>query len=70
MSILRLYVDDLLITGRNEGHITGFKSELMKGFKMTDLSLMTYFQSIVFHNSKKGLLMNQVRYALEISKKL
>lgn len=36
---------------------------------MTDLGLMTYLLSIEFYKSKKGLLMHQRRYLLEILKK-
>lgn len=69
MIILFLYVDDLLITDSNEGYISKFKGGLMKKFEMTDLGHMTYFFGIDFHKSKKGLLMHQRRYALEILKK-
>lgn len=41
----------------------------MKEFEMTGLCCMTYFLGIEFHKSKKGLLMRQRRYALEILKK-
>lgn len=54
MIILCLYVDDLLITGRNEGYIIEFKGDLMKEFEMIDLGLMTYFLGIEFHKSEKG----------------
>ncbi|XP_050896265.1 uncharacterized mitochondrial protein AtMg00810-like [Lathyrus oleraceus] len=41
----------------------------MTKFEMTDLGLITYFLGIEFHKFKKGLLMHQRRYALEILKK-
>lgn len=69
MIILRFYVGDLLIIGRDENFFFKFKIGLMKEFEMTDLGLMTYFLSIEFYNSKKRLLMPQTRYALEILKK-
>ncbi|XP_050890732.1 uncharacterized protein LOC127096165 [Lathyrus oleraceus] len=59
-------VDDLLIIGSNEKCISKFKSELMEEFNMNNLGLMTYFLGIEFHKSKRGLLMHQRRYALEI----
>lgn len=64
--IICIYVDDLLITSNNEGYITEFNGDLMKEFEMTGLGLMTYFISIEFHKSEKGLLIHQSRYALEI----
>lgn len=67
--ILCLYVDDYLITGRNGKWILKFKSELMKEFEMTNLSLMTYFLGIKFHKSERGLFMHQRMYALDILKK-
>lgn len=69
MIILCLYVEDLLITGINIKCILNFKSELTKEFEMTDLGLMTYFLGIEFHKSKRGVLIHQRRYALEINKK-
>lgn len=62
-------LDDLLIMGSDEGCIFKFKGKIIKEFEMTGLGLMTYFLSIKFYKSKKGLLMYQRRYALEILKK-
>lgn len=67
--ILCLYVDDLLIMGNNEGYTTEFKTNLMKEFEMTNIGLMTYFLGIEFHKYRKGILMHQRRYVLEILKK-
>lgn len=62
-------MDNLLITGNNEGCIYKFKTELMKEFEMINLGPMTYFLGINFHKSKKRLVMHQRRHALEILKK-
>lgn len=70
MISLCLSMDDLLITGNNQGCIYKLKDELMKEFEMTDLNHMTYFFDIEFHKSKKGLLMHQRRHAFEILKNL
>ena len=51
VTILCLYIDDLLMTGNNRKCI---KSELMKEFEMYELGLMTYFIGIEFHKSKRG----------------
>lgn len=67
--ILCLHVDDLLITGSHDKSVSRFKSELMREFEMTDLGVMNYFLDIEFHKSKVGLLMHQMRYALDILKK-
>ena len=41
--IVSLYVDDLLLTGNNARPVEDFKQEMMKGFEMIDLRLMTFF---------------------------
>ncbi|PNX79093.1 putative copia-type polyprotein [Trifolium pratense] len=67
--VICLYVDDLLITGSNESYISEFKSDLRKGFEMTDLGHMTYFLGIEFLRNEQGILMHQTRYASEILKR-
>ncbi|XP_058761878.1 uncharacterized mitochondrial protein AtMg00810-like [Vicia villosa] len=62
-------MDDLLITSSCENSISRFKKELMSEFEMTDLGIMRYFFGIEFQRSKMGLLMHQMRYALEILKR-
>lgn len=69
MAILCLYIDDLFITGSNEEYIGELMSDLMKEFEMTYLGHIVYFLGIEFHKNKKGLLLHQKRYALEILKK-
>jgi len=44
--ILVMYVDDLIITGNNDDHITHMKKELHAGFKMTDLGLLHYYLGV------------------------
>ncbi|MCO5568999.1 hypothetical protein L7F22_022704 [Adiantum nelumboides] len=46
--IVVLYVDDLLITGPNEGHIAEFKADLNATFKMKDLGLLHHYLGIQF----------------------
>ncbi|MCO5610037.1 hypothetical protein L7F22_064272 [Adiantum nelumboides] len=46
--IVVLYVDDLLITGPNEGHIVEFKADLNATFKMKDLGLLHHYLDIQF----------------------
>lgn len=66
--ILCINMDDLLITGNDEFCISKFKPEPMKEIEMNDLGLMADFLGIEFYKFKKGLLMHQIRYALEILK--
>ncbi|GAU32405.1 hypothetical protein TSUD_220940 [Trifolium subterraneum] len=67
--ILCLYVDDLLITGRNEAHIREFKVDMMREFEMTDLGHISYFLGIEFQRTSGGLILHQKKYASEILKR-
>ncbi|KAK2359746.1 putative mitochondrial protein [Trifolium repens] len=67
--VLCLYVDDLLITGSDEGCISEFKEELKREFEMTDLGHISYFLGIEFLRTENGILLHQSRYASEILKK-
>jgi hypothetical protein len=44
--VVRVYVDDLIITGANNSSIKKFKAEMSKVFKMSDLGLLTYYLGI------------------------
>ena len=66
MVIILVYVDDLLITGNNEVLIQEAKDILHHNFKMKNLGELRYFLGIEFARSKKGILMNERRYALEL----
>lgn len=59
ITLLLLYVDDLLITCNNEDTIDNIKHKLTKRYEMSDLgSLGTYLQ-VEFLSTKQGILMNQ-----------
>jgi len=59
--ILCLNVDDLLIRGSSEAHISEFIKDMMRRFEMTDLGHISYFPGIEFHRSSRGLLVHQRR---------
>ncbi|XP_018625624.1 uncharacterized mitochondrial protein AtMg00810-like [Nicotiana tomentosiformis] len=65
-----VYVDDLLITGNNLHIIRQVRKELQERFKMNDLGELKYFLGIEFSRSKKGILMCQRKYALELVSEL
>lgn len=44
--LVRVYVDDLFITGSCVDDITEFKSQMMNLFSMTDLRLLSYYLRI------------------------
>ena len=67
--VVSLYVDDLLITGSSERLIDGFKQDMMQGFEMYDLGLMTYFLGMEITQGKDEFFICQKKYAKEILKK-
>nr|KYP69348.1 Retrovirus-related Pol polyprotein from transposon TNT 1-94 [Cajanus cajan] len=64
-----LYVDDLLVTGSNQGMVVDFKRSMMEEFEMTDLGHLSYFLGIEFKKTEKGIVMHQCKYATDILKK-
>lgn len=67
--ILSLYVDDLLVTGKNEEMILAFKEEMKKRVEMTDLGLMNYFLGMEVNQCEDGIFISQTKYAREIVKR-
>ena len=67
--IVSLYVDDLLLTRNNARLVEDFKQEMMKGFEMTDLGLMTFFLGMEIKQAEHEVFICQKKYAKEILKK-
>ena len=44
--IMGMYVDDLIITGGDMEALGRFKREMLKNFKMSDLSMLSYYLGI------------------------
>ncbi|KAI9180399.1 hypothetical protein LWI28_004458 [Acer negundo] len=63
---LLIYVDDILITGNDPVSIAATKKFLHSHFHLKDLGNLKYFLSIEVSTSKKGILLSQRKYALEI----
>lgn len=65
MTLVLIYVYDMLITGSSLLLIEEAKNQLKQAFKMKDLGELN-FLGIEFFRSKKGILMHQRKYALEL----
>ena len=59
--IVYLYVDDLQVTGSNEGEIEEFKKKMKKEFEISDLRLLSYFLGIEFKTIDNGTMMHQTK---------
>jgi len=60
------YVDDIILAGNNKEEIERVKEALNKTFKIKDLGDLRYFLGFEVVRSKKGIMMNQRKYALEL----
>lgn len=64
-----LYVDDILLIGSCTSEINKFKKVMMNAFDMVDLGNMVYFLEMDILHSKKGIIIHQLKYELELLKK-
>jgi Reverse transcriptase (RNA-dependent DNA polymerase) len=64
--ILIMYVDDIVLTGNNLAEMKRLKASLVKEFKMKDLGELRYFLGIEVARSKKGVVLSQQRYVLDL----
>jgi hypothetical protein len=44
--LVGVYVDDLIITGADEGKVEAFKAQMKKAFNMSDLGLLCFYLSV------------------------
>ena len=66
ISILIVYVDDIIITGNNVKEIKDLEQHLTKNFDVKQLGPLKYFLGIEFARSSEGILMTQKKYILEL----
>lgn len=66
ISIILVYVDDILITGNNSNFTTSVINQLKSKFAMKELGLLSYFLGIEAHKNSHGTLLNQTKYAKDI----
>lgn len=67
--IVSLYVDDLLVTRRNEKALCKFKLKMQKEFDMTDLGPMRYFLSLEIQQLKNGIWLSHKGYISKVLKR-
>ncbi|KAF5477194.1 hypothetical protein F2P56_003861 [Juglans regia] len=66
ITIVLVYVDDILVAGNDTSQIDVFKSILSTNFKTKDLSFLKYFLGLEVAYSQKGIFLNQRKYTLDI----
>ena len=64
LTVLIVYVDDIIITGNNLEEITCLERHLHRNFQVKQLGPLKYFLGIEFVRSSEGILMTQQKYIL------
>ena len=67
-TLLAVYVDDIIITGNDEGEIAQLKMQLGKEFEVKDLGLLRYFLGIEVARGAEGVVLSQRKYVLDLLK--
>ncbi|CAN6917953.1 unnamed protein product [Brassica oleracea] len=68
ITVILVYVDDIIITGSDKEGISLTKIFLKAAFDIKDLGELKYFLGIKMCRSKEGLFMSQRKYTLDILK--
>ena len=63
---LLVYVDDIIITGDNDGFVQQFVTLLSQQFSLKDLRQLSYFLGVEVLYHPHGLLLSQRRYILDL----
>ena len=66
VTVLLVYVDDIIITGTDDGMIKSLRASLRDSFHMKDLGPLHYFLGLEVHQSPKGLFVNQHKYTSDL----
>lgn len=66
ITILIVYVDDIILTRDNNIEVKRLKKSLDDDFEIKDISALKYFFGVEFARSKEDIFINQCKYVLYI----
>ncbi|KAJ4719945.1 Retrovirus-related Pol polyprotein from transposon TNT 1-94 [Melia azedarach] len=69
IAILVVYVDDIILTGDDVFEMNRLKISLSSIFEIKDLGALRYFLGMKVAQSKKGTVVSQRKYVLDLLKK-
>jgi Reverse transcriptase (RNA-dependent DNA polymerase) len=68
ITVILVYVDDIIVTGSNEDNIELIKVKLKNKFDIKDLSFLKYLLGIKIAHSNGNLFLSQRKYVLDLLK--
>ncbi|KZV33236.1 Cysteine-rich RLK (receptor-like protein kinase) 8 [Dorcoceras hygrometricum] len=66
LTVIIVYVDDIVLTGNNADEMVHIKALLSKEFEMKDLGHMKYFLGMEVARSSQGISVSQRKYILDL----
>lgn len=70
VTILIVFVDDIIITRNNEAETERLKNKLATEFEIKDLGLLRYFSGMEVVRNRSGIIVSQRKYVLDILKEI
>ncbi|KAL0333974.1 UNVERIFIED_CONTAM: Retrovirus-related Pol polyprotein from transposon RE1 [Sesamum angustifolium] len=66
LTVLLVYVDDILIAGESEASVEEVKAYLIKFFTIKDLGIAKYYLGLKLARSFEGLVVTQISYIKDL----
>ncbi|GAA0147989.1 hypothetical protein LIER_36630 [Lithospermum erythrorhizon] len=66
LTVLIVYVDDIIISGNDVVEIKNIKKQMAREFEVKDLGMLKYFLGMEIARSKQGISVSQRKYTLDL----
>ena len=68
ISLLIVYVDDIILSGNDEEELQKLKKQLAQEFEVKDIGNLKYFFEMGVARSRKGIVVSQRKFTLDLLK--